>query len=146
MPRTKVAAFATAVLPLLAALALLAPGMAVAGPPEEPSGKMVYMDRVAEGLRRYRQEEDWEKRTEWLEKLAPTCDPRVGVVLGELVEKYRAIGVNEHADREICLYTQYYSSNPPPPGKVRLREDEIAMRAWEARRAELHRRAAQLPR
>jgi len=142
MPRT----LAAYVLPPLAGLALLSPGRAVAGPSEEVSGKMVFVDKVADGLRRYRQEEEWEKRTQWLETLAPTRDPRVGVVLGELVEKYRAVGwMNAKMDRDIRLFNQYYGLKPPPAGKIRIDELDIAMCAWKAREVELRRRATQLP-
>ncbi|HEX5269790.1 MAG TPA: hypothetical protein VFW33_04845 [Gemmataceae bacterium] len=75
MPRTTFAA-----LPLLAALALLSPGRAVAGPPEGASGRMV-LDEVADGLRKYRREEDDAKRIAWLRRLAPTRDARVAAAL-----------------------------------------------------------------
>ena len=45
-------------------------------------GKMI-LDEVADGLRRYRMEKDEDKRAKWLEKLAPSRDPRVMVVIGE---------------------------------------------------------------
>ena len=76
-----------AVLPLLTVLALTLPGEAIAGPPEGVSGKMV-LDEVAEGLRRFRRDEDWIKRLRLLERLAPTQDPRVAVLLGELTEQH----------------------------------------------------------
>jgi hypothetical protein len=66
-------------LPLLALLAFLA-APAAAGPPEGVSGRMAF-DRVADGLRRYRQEDDDAKRIAWLRRLAPTRDPRVAAVL-----------------------------------------------------------------
>src|SRR5438309_980167 len=69
--------------PLLALLAVLSPGpVALAGPPEAVSGRMV-LDEVADGLRRYRNEGDVGKRMEILWRLAPTGDPRVAVALGE---------------------------------------------------------------
>ncbi len=75
MPR----AFAAA-LPLLATLAMLSPGKALAGPPQGVSGKMV-LDEVSEGLRKYRRETDGKKRIKWLTKLAPSRDPRVKAAL-----------------------------------------------------------------
>jgi hypothetical protein len=57
MPRTLFA------LPLtLALLAGLAPGNALAGPPEGVSGKMEFVDEVAAGLRAYGRETDELKR------------------------------------------------------------------------------------
>jgi len=76
------------VVPLtLALLAGLAPGKAVAGPPEAVSGRMVFVDKVAERLSRYRQEKDPEKPIGWPRKLAPSRDLRVAVALGELLEE-----------------------------------------------------------
>ena len=77
MPRT---------LPVLALLGLLVPGRpALAGPPEGVSGRIV-LDEVWDGLRQYRAEKDPERRIRLLEKLAPSRDPRVAVVLGEAME------------------------------------------------------------
>jgi len=66
-------------------LLLFALGQAVAGPPEKSSAKMV-LDEVADGLRKYRKEQDTEKRIRWLKKLAPTKDPRVAVALGDALD------------------------------------------------------------
>ncbi len=84
MPRT----FARLALLLVVSLALLSPGNVVAGPPEKIPGKLVF-DEVADGLLRYRAEEDEQKRMKWLVRLAPTRDPRVAVVLGELVTAWK---------------------------------------------------------
>src|SRR4051794_8005929 len=90
MPRTTAAV-------LLAALALLTPGTAPAGPPEGASGKMAF-DSVAAGLRKYRKETDEAKRIRWLERLAPSKDPRVAVVLGEArMEGRSRLGVEGYA-------------------------------------------------
>jgi hypothetical protein len=78
MPRKTLATL----LPLLAALAVLSPRKALAGPPERVSEKMAF-DEVADGLRKYRQETDHDRRVRWLRKLAPTCDVRVAVALAE---------------------------------------------------------------
>jgi hypothetical protein len=79
MQRTIVAA---ASLPLFAALDLLSPSRAVAGPTERVSGNMkLVSDEVAEGLRMYRMEKDPEKRLAWLQTLAATGDPRVALAL-----------------------------------------------------------------
>ena len=73
------------VLPLaVTLLALSLPGKAVAGPPEGVSGKMVLLrDDITDGLRKYRKEKELGKRIVWLEKLAPTQDPREAIALGE---------------------------------------------------------------
>ena len=57
-------------------LTLSLPRNAVAGPPEPPSGAMK-LDKVADGLRQYRQQKADIKRVEWLKRLAPSQDPRV---------------------------------------------------------------------
>lgn len=76
MPRT---------FPILALFVLLVPAPTVlAGPPEGASGKMVF-DEVAEGLRRCSKEADPEKRFRRLDKLAESHDPRVDVILGEML-------------------------------------------------------------
>jgi hypothetical protein len=137
MPRTLTAAV------LLALLALLTPGKAVAGPPEEASGKMV-LDEVADGLRKYRAEKDTGKRIKWLEKLAPSHDPRVAVALGE--EMDRALGQEDHALRweAARLLAEFYVK-----GTLRfasLVDLQAAWPWWEKNEADLRRRAAQLPR
>src|SRR5262249_15980430 len=76
------ARLATLALLPLAMPAVLAPP-AVAGPPGGVSGRMVYVDEVADGLRKYRAARDDGKRAELLGKLARTRDPRVAVALGE---------------------------------------------------------------
>jgi hypothetical protein len=71
----------------------------------------------------------------------------VGLVLGELVEKYWEIGhINASMMHKVCLFTRYYSPSPPPPEMMRSDEAEIALETWKARKAELRRRAATLPR
>src|SRR5690348_6758493 len=97
MPRKLLAVFV-----LLAALAV----SASAGPPEGVSGKVVF-DQVADGLRKYRAEKDKGRRLDWLKRLAPTHDPRVGVALGEALE---ALGVRDHLQRhvEVDLIEQFY--------------------------------------
>src|SRR5689334_6900801 len=78
----------------LSLLTLLPPPQAVASPPEKASGKMV-LDKVADGLRRYRTEVDGWRRAQCLCDLvnlrdrSRACtdllsyDPRVIVALGE---------------------------------------------------------------
>ena len=130
---------------LFAVQALALPGKALAGPPEGVSGKMMFVDKVADGLRRYHQEEDEDKQLEWLDALSPTHDPRVGVVLGNLLERYEVIGVRDRQFHTIYLFTQYFSSDRPPIGMIRGDELERALRTWKARKAELYRRAKKLP-
>jgi hypothetical protein len=73
--------FVTVGLPLFAALALVPPGTAVAGPSEGLSVTMVLLDKVAKGLRKYHKEKDPQKRLAWLEALGATGDPRVALAL-----------------------------------------------------------------
>jgi hypothetical protein len=61
-----------------------------AGPPERPSGTFV-VDEMADGLRRYRKETEPELRVRWLEKLAPSRDPRVAIALWEADCEDRAV-------------------------------------------------------
>jgi hypothetical protein len=133
MPRT----FAAAV--LLAALALLPPGKAVAGPPDGASGKMV-LDEVADGLRKYRKEEDLDRRFKALNRLAPTRDPRVAVALGEAFDEedkgYFRFRLS------ICLDEWFV----PPDFRPKADCIEVVRRWWDANEADLRRRAAQLPR
>jgi hypothetical protein len=116
-------------LPALA-LALLVPGRAAAGPPDGPSGRMDF-DEVAGALRRYHREEDVAKRVVWLEKLAPTRDPRVALLIGEFppddIPPTRYIALRR-------LLVRYYV----PRG-------ERLDRWWRDNEADLRRRAMQLP-
>jgi hypothetical protein len=132
MPRT----FAAAV--LLVALGLLSPGKAVAGPPEGAPGKMTF-DAVADGLRRYHRERDMDKCIPLLQRLAPTKDPRVAVAMGEFCENERRAGLPPGINS--CLYIAaqdllrlYYIST-----------DQSANEWWDRNKADLRRRAAQLP-
>jgi hypothetical protein len=121
---------ATVALPLLAALAVVTPTGALAGPPERPSGRMSF-DAVADGLRGYARETDDGKRIAWLEKLAPTRDPRVALLIGEYppdeITPSQFIGLRR-------LLLRYYV----PPG-------ERLDRWWRENEADLRRRATQLP-
>jgi hypothetical protein len=127
-----------AVLPLLVGLALSSPSQTAAGPPDRPLGKMV-LDEVADGLRRYRKETDPEKRIEWLEKLAPTRDPRVGVALGEYMADAPS-GWVAAGD----LLERYFL---PRPVNVTTSQEwvlEVSL-WWQKNKADLRRRAKQLP-
>jgi hypothetical protein len=123
----------------LVACLLLFPSQALAGPPEVVSGRIV-LDKVMDGLRRYRRETDPEKRIRWLEKLAPSRDPRVAVVLGELFERglltARAVGPDPSVAAEVLLYVHYV----PGGGDTRAIFDW-----WSANEADLRRRAKLLP-
>jgi len=112
----------------LAPLALLAPvPPATAGPPEGPSGRMV-LDEVADGLRKCRAEQEPGKRFRWLERLAPTADPRVYVALLDFD----------------------YSDVPQPERRERAREIVLVIcgqsQWWGVDEDELRRRAKELPR
>src|SRR5262249_33537716 len=66
----------------LAALALPSPGWVVARPPERVTGQvMLAPDAVSDGLRKYRQEKDPNKRLALLQTLGATGDPRVALAL-----------------------------------------------------------------
>jgi hypothetical protein len=127
---------------LLAVLALLSPGKAVAGPPEGVSGKMV-LDEVADGLRQYRMTRDQNRRINWLERLAPTGDPRVAVALGEALK-----GEGELVRLAAARNVVYYGAPPivaSPRVGFEARQIERASHWWAANEADLRRRAKQLP-
>jgi hypothetical protein len=130
MPRT----FAAAV--MLATLALLLHGTMRAGPPEGASGKMA-LDKVADGLRKYRNAATAEQRAVLLYNLAETRDVRVAVALGE------ALSDAELGDGAAIMLACCYRPQPRL-----LFADAIgeSRRWWKANEADLRRRAAQLPR
>jgi hypothetical protein len=107
----------------LALAALVAP-VALAGPPAETAGRMV-LDEVADGLRRYAREGDAKKAIDTLKRLAPTCDPRVAVVLFDRFETARRKQVRIRFDRDEdrdeldmvmrLLEAHYLPPLPPPP-------------------------------
>jgi hypothetical protein len=142
--------FAGFVPPLLAALAFTALplGTAVAGPPEGASGKMV-LDKVEDWVRHYRREKDDEKRSKMLDKLKQPVDARVLVVLGEEVEKCLALA-EEKGDLTLSgitamvLLGEWYGGNGKNAGL------DVLVRTgknwWRENRADLRRRARQLPR
>jgi len=113
-------------LPTLLVLLVLAP-VTPAGPPGRVSGRMAF-DEVSEGLRKYRAEKDPEKRVRWLEKLAPTGDPRVYVALLDF--DYSDVPKSELRDRahEVVLVITGQSQ------------------WWGVDDAEMRRRAKELPR
>jgi hypothetical protein len=129
-----------AVLPL-AVLALLTPGCAVSGPPEGASEPVV-VDEVADGLRQYRKEKDPQKRIEWLEKLSPTRDPRVGVEVGVALKESLGSGqVTPEGMYLIHFAVKYFD-------RYETQGDDDAMNAWnwwKNNEADLRCRAAQLP-
>jgi hypothetical protein len=134
MPRKTFAA----VLVIFAVLALLSPGKAVAGPPEGVSGKMVF-DEVADGLRKYRKETDPEKRFRRLDQLTKTHDPRVDIILGEMLSPISfpeidiacAVILRHHFTRRTVSMNEFYG---------------LPLSWWEKNEADLRRRAKQLPR
>jgi hypothetical protein len=124
MPRT----FTGFVPPLFVALALLRSGEAVADLPERASGRTV-LDEVAEGLRLYRMARTPETRVAWLERLAPTHDPRVALALAEA-----ARCIKDPVRGKACdLLIEHF-----------VRAVEVSD-WWMKNEADLHRRAAQLP-
>ena len=121
-------------------LALLVAPAAAAGPPEGLSGRMAFVDKVAAGLRQYHQEGDAGKRIEWLTRLAPTRDPRVAVVLGELWEHWYAAPSHEYPDPGVAADVLLHVHFVPGGGdKKRIRD------WWKQNEADLRRRAKLLP-
>jgi hypothetical protein len=146
MPRT----FSGFAPPLLAILSLLLPGKALAGPPEMATGKMAFLDEVRDGLREYRKEKDPQKRLAWLQTLGATGDPRVALALVDAAN-------NKHGDDLDCeaadILWWHYASPDAASHRGRVNYDLISPPPgmgfrpwWEANKANLRRRAAQLPR
>jgi hypothetical protein len=129
---------ASLALPLIALFGAVPP--AAAGPPEGVSGRMVYVDKVAEGLRQYRREADLGKRIEWLTRLAPTHDPRVAVVLGELQEQFHAGPAALPPDPGVAANVLLHVHFVPGGGDNKRIRDW-----WTQNEADLRRRAARLP-
>ena len=143
---------------VLLVLALALPGKAVAGPPEGVSGKMVFVDKVAQALRDCRTENDLDKHYRRLRELAPTHDPRVAVAL---VDEYVSCEDKPTPDKEryqikvrdlLWLHfapgSKYYS-----PYILMNRGGQLIVVHqvfdvsgwWEENKADLRRRAKQLP-
>ena len=135
MPRKRFAA----VLPTFAVLAigLSVPGTALGGPPEGVSGKMVF-DEVANALRKYRKETDHDRRVRWLRKLAPMCDVRVALALGDAWgDSDGSVGTVAQA-----LLAEYYCE--PRPNEIASAWGPVTD-WWKKNEADLRRRAKQLP-
>ena len=133
MPRKT---FAT-MLPFLAVMALLSPGKAVAGPPEGVSGKMTFLDATP-GLQAYRKEKDDKKRSEWRERLAPSRDPRVAIMLWEtFCDESESVEMRCDA---LDLLRRYFVEG------TRFQEGTLYHCGdwWEANEADLRLRATQL--
>jgi hypothetical protein len=142
---------------LLFVMAVVSP-MAVAAPPEETSGRMVFQrDDVADGLRKYRKEKDKDKRSLLLGNLARTQDPRVAVELGGL-----AGGRDAEALFAVYLLSRHFVHPQAYGGRqddeytiedIRMlrilpdlaRDEEYVLDWWKEHESEL-RRAAKLPR
>ena len=128
MPRT--------MLPVsLLLLVLFTPAQAIAEPPEGASGKMV-LDKVADGLKRYRKAVGPEQRAELLYKLAETHDVRVAVALGE------ALADPDLGDGAAIMLACCYR----PQARL-LFTDVVAesRKWWKKNEADLRCRAKQLP-
>jgi hypothetical protein len=135
LPRTALAAFVLLALPAVPA---------VAAPPEGVSGRMV-LDEVAVGLRKYRKETDEENRIRRLEKLAPTRDVRVAVVLGDVTEVVFTDFPPPIFDAAARLLTEYYIVGAPDESRWVQGHVVHCQGWWEANRADLRRRAKELP-
>jgi hypothetical protein len=126
---------------LFVVLALLSPKEAVAGAPEKVPGAMKF-DTVADGLLRYHKETDQAKRIRWLEKLAPTRDPRVAVALGEMMNGDQSFGRVSAAFLMFDHYVPHDGENKPN-ALVVVRQ---AYEWWSKNEHDLSRRASQTPR
>jgi hypothetical protein len=113
-------------------LALLWPGVALAGPPDRPSGRAT-LDPVADALRRYRKETDPDRRRALLWKLAPVRDPRVAVALGEVLASA------DYPFPEITLLARHHLPED------RRGSTDAVWDWWRANEADLRRRAEELP-
>jgi hypothetical protein len=118
--------------------------LAIAGPPEAVSGRMV-LDPVEGGLWACRMEKDTTKRTRLLEKLAETRDPRVGVFLGEVLERHRD-GLELRAEAARLLAYHYGAMGPHWIGGFGELLIKPVSEWWDKNEAELRRRAALLAR
>jgi hypothetical protein len=130
MPRT----FAAFVPPLLAALALAAPGEAFAGPPGRPSGKMVLaVDEVQQAMRKARREPDPCKRLLIYCHVTQRRDPRIIIGACEIM-------------MSLPLSTEVWEDARAVLRAYFIGTDEEPAVWWEKNQADLRRRAAQLPR
>ena len=97
------------------------------------------MDEVGRGLDRFMKEADRQSRFELLQKLAATRDPRVGVVLGEVMIRR----VFYDSDVAGAALARYYL--PPPVPDDAIAAWNTAREWWEMHEADLRRRAKELP-
>jgi hypothetical protein len=135
-------------LALLASLLTVSP--AVAGPPEGVSGRMVFADEVADGLREYAKETAPERRLACLRKLAATQDPRVAIVLVEVSNDGTAGELDCEAAEELWWH---FASPDAASRRGKVNDGSLQMpkgagyRAWwKANQADVRRRAARLSR
>jgi hypothetical protein len=145
MPRKTFAA----VLPLLTVLALTMPGKASAGPPEVVPGKMK-LDEVAEGLKKYRWGTDTQKRIRWLQKLAPTHDPRVAVALWNAINSPQIDLTYNSSQTAAKLLALHFGGKDEEDLDLLMIIDgeepkKAAIEWWHENEADLRRRAKQLP-
>jgi hypothetical protein len=122
-------------------LMLLGP-TCLAGPPGGPSGAMM-LDKVADGLSKYRREKDPDKRIEWLKKLARIRDPRVAIVLAQEGINPDSILGERNRQYAANLLMEYYI--PRSQWVYSAKYSVTAQRWWESNEADLRRRAKQLP-
>ena len=135
MPRKTFAA----VLPFLAVLALALPGKAVAGPPEGVSGKMVFVDEVEDWIMKFRRAKGRDKRMNLLNELGKKReDPRIRVIVGETLNDPTP-DVRECAAAQFC-YGGNLGITMTLDAWVRVAKD-----MWREEKADLRRRAKQLP-
>jgi hypothetical protein len=149
MPKTLFAGLLT-----LALLAGLSPGEAVAGPPERASGKIV-VDKVADDILRYRKARSLADRIAWLERMAPTRDPRVAIALWETyvtgAKWWQQDTPSDKRDEKelsykatFLLYVEFVRGGGPIDGGTLGIGADVG-EWWKNNEADLRRRAKQLP-
>jgi hypothetical protein len=116
-------------------------------------------DEAADGLCRSRAAKQPAERVRWLSKLAATRDPRVAVALGDVVqgEKWGALLRGADVSDLGCAALLRLRAFYVPPGGGTGPDDEVilsvvrwwdydpAVKWWEAKAADVRRRAKELP-
>jgi hypothetical protein len=140
--------YAIALIPLIAAVALLSLGQAAAGPSPRVSERMTR--EVFDDLRTYDKEKDPKRRLAILERLAQTKDPRVIVALVDAANNSKGDDLDcEAADLLWWFFACADAANHRRP----IRADDILphpgqgyRRWWSAHEVDIRRQAARLPR
>ena len=133
---------------VLIAGAVWAAGVTAGGPKPGPPAETV--DRVAEGLRKYRKEKGPEKRLACLQTLAASGDPRVALALVDAANNHNG----DDLDCEAADILWWHYASPEAASRRGIANLQVlkAPRGssfrpwWQKNEAELRRRANELPR